>query len=129
MPIVQEIARYFKKVQLEVFEKMDIVEFMQAFALWRSRWHVILLFLLWGLTPAVWANGNKEATYKEAKGSQTFSGTIDLTDQKAGTYNVVIKTTDQAGNVTSHNKVEKASILIDGMSKTLVDIDEKGYFQ
>ena len=87
-------------MQLEVFEKMDILECMQAFALWRSRWHVILLFLLWGLTPAVWANGNKEATYKEAKGSQTFSGTIDLTDQKAGTYNVVIKTTDQAGNVT-----------------------------
>ena len=79
---------------------MDILEHMRPFVLWLSRWQVIFLLLSLNATAYLWANGNKETTYKEAKGSQTFSGTIDFTDQKAGTYNVVVKTTDQAGNVT-----------------------------
>ena len=78
----------------------DLKQATSSLFLFPWRGLALLCAALLTFTVPLSANGQKETTYKQAQGSQTFTGTIDLTDQKPGTYNVVIKTTDEAGNVS-----------------------------
>ena len=60
----------------------------------------LLIFLL-ALAPlAAWALGNPEAgDYQPVQGRENWDATIDLAGRTAGKYNLIVRGTDEAGNV------------------------------
>jgi hypothetical protein len=50
------------------------------------------------LSPCLWARGSKDVVTQTAEGSGVWQSSFDVVNHEPGTYNVIVKTQDAAGN-------------------------------
>jgi hypothetical protein len=62
------------------------------------RGFLVSLCLLASLSPCLWARGRQATVTQLAEGNEVWQKSFDLTNSDPGTYNVLIRTRDSAGN-------------------------------